>query len=53
MGLTTRLGTFLKPGLGYGGFCFPKDVQPFVYLSPKSEWTLKPESHERVNKQAH
>lgn len=34
MGLDTRIGTqFLKAGLGFGGFCFPKDVQAFIYLS--------------------
>jgi UDPglucose 6-dehydrogenase len=34
VGLDPRIGSqFLKAGLGFGGFCFPKDVQAFIHLS--------------------
>lgn len=34
VGLDPRIGTqFLKAGLGFGGFCFPKDIQAFIHLS--------------------
>jgi UDPglucose 6-dehydrogenase len=34
IGLDPRIGgQFLKAGLGFGGFCFPKDVQAFIHLA--------------------
>jgi len=37
MGLDPRIGpAFLSAGLGFGGFCFPKDLQAFVHLAERS-----------------
>src|SRR5207244_11427412 len=53
MGLDPRIGgQFLKAGLGYGGFCFPKDVQAFIHLSASVgvDFDIL-KATERVNKQ--
>jgi UDPglucose 6-dehydrogenase len=53
MGLDPRIGTqFLKAGLGFGGFCFPKDIQAFIHLSAGVgvEFDML-KAAERVNKQ--
>ena len=53
MGLDPRIGTqFLKAGLGFGGFCFPKDIQAFIHLSSTVgvEFDIL-KAAERVNKQ--
>jgi UDPglucose 6-dehydrogenase len=36
MGLDKRIGSgFLKAGIGYGGSCFPKDLDAFITISEK------------------
>lgn len=36
IGLDKRIGKdFLNAGVGYGGFCFPKDVEAFIYIADK------------------
>jgi UDPglucose 6-dehydrogenase len=53
MGLDSRIGgQFLRAGLGYGGFCFPKDVQAFIHLAAKVGVDFEIlKATERVNKQ--
>ena len=53
MGLDPRIGTqFLKAGLGFGGFCFPKDIQAFIHLSATVGVDFEIlKAAERVNKQ--
>jgi UDPglucose 6-dehydrogenase len=36
IGLDKRIGKdFLNAGIGWGGFCFPKDLEAFIYISKK------------------
>ncbi|MBN2067994.1 MAG: UDP-glucose/GDP-mannose dehydrogenase family protein [Candidatus Diapherotrites archaeon] len=37
MGLDKRIGpSFLNAGIGYGGFCFPKDVDAFIWIAERN-----------------
>jgi UDPglucose 6-dehydrogenase len=53
MGLDPRIGSqFLRAGLGFGGFCFPKDVQAFIHLAGTVGINFDIlKSAERVNKE--
>jgi UDPglucose 6-dehydrogenase len=53
VGMDPRIGPqFLQAGLGFGGFCLPKDVQAFVRLAERVgiDFTLL-KAAEKVNKQ--
>ena len=53
MGLDPRIGPqFLRPGLGFGGFCLPKDLQAFMRLAQRAgvDFGMLREA-ERINKE--
>lgn len=42
MGLDKRIGAkFLEAGVGYGGFCFPKDLDAFVSIAESSGYDFR------------
>ena len=42
MGMDKRIGRpFLDAGIGYGGFCFPKDAEAFIRISEKLGYDFK------------
>jgi len=53
MGLDKRIGReFLNAGLGFGGFCFPKDLQAFMRMSEKHGYDFKLlKEVERINEE--
>jgi UDPglucose 6-dehydrogenase len=52
VGLDPRIGrAFLRPGIGFGGFCLPKDIQAFIRIAERArvDFSLLKEV-ERINK---
>jgi len=42
MGMDSRIGpAFLRAGAGFGGFCFPKDLQAFIRIAEKNGYEFR------------
>lgn len=42
IGLDSRIGpAFLRAGVGYGGFCFPKDLEAYIRIAEKMGYDFK------------
>jgi UDPglucose 6-dehydrogenase len=42
MGLDRRIGSmFLRPGIGFGGFCFPKDLEAFYWIAKQKGYDFE------------
>lgn len=42
MGLDKRIGRdFLNAGIGFGGYCFPKDLDAFIYMAEKHGYNFE------------
>lgn len=51
MGLDRRIGKdFLNAGIGFGGFCFPKDLAAFIHIAEKSGYDFELLKHvQKIN----
>jgi UDPglucose 6-dehydrogenase len=53
MGYDSRIGSsFLRAGTGFGGFCFPKDLQAFIHIAEKLNYDFALlKEVQRINKE--